>query len=245
MCLNSSRLLKSLWTPGIGIQNHLSGQLPWIRSWRNCNGAGKPSKTSSRGAPCRVHEKGGKNNSSRLGDTTLDSLLHSDSGDSVSRVMKTLAPSWYLELSPAQHEDSSLVRLVDARAVSQERLKRELIALLQEISKLKPLLLFFEDVHWSDVSTVDLLAYIAAHFESLHVLVAVTYRPAEMVQSKHPLLQLELDLQSRGLCREIRLDFLGQTDVEKFLTLEFPANKFPREFVQFIWEKTEGNPLFM
>jgi hypothetical protein len=71
MCLNSSRLLKSLWTPGIGIQNHLSGQLPWIRSWRNCNGAGKPSKTSSRDAPCRVHEKGGKNNSSRLGDTTL------------------------------------------------------------------------------------------------------------------------------------------------------------------------------
>jgi len=49
----------------------LFGQLPWIRSWRNCNGAGKPSKTSSPDAPCRVHEKGGKNNSSRLGDTTL------------------------------------------------------------------------------------------------------------------------------------------------------------------------------
>jgi len=175
----------------------------------------------------------------------LDSLLHCDSSDSVSRVMKTLAPSWYLEVSPAQHGDSSLLRLAGAKAVSQERLKRELIALLQELSKLKPLLLFFEDVHWSDVSTVDLLAYIGAHFESLHVLVAVTYRPAEMVQGKHPLLQLELDLQSRGLCREIRLDFLGQTDVEKFLTLEFPANKFPREFVQFIWEKTEGNPLFM
>src|ERR1017187_3846217 len=71
MCLTSSRLLTSLWTPGIGIQNHLFGQLPWIRSWRNCNGAGKPSKTSSRDAHCRVHEKGGKNNSSRLGDTTL------------------------------------------------------------------------------------------------------------------------------------------------------------------------------
>lgn len=175
----------------------------------------------------------------------LDCLLHSDSGDSVSRVMKTLAPSWYLEISPARHEDSSLVRLADAKAVSQERLKRELIALLHEISKLKPLLLFFEDVHWSDVSTVDLLAYIAARFESLHVLLVVTYRPAEMLQNKHPLLQLELDLQSRDLCREIRLDFLRQTDVEKFLVLEFPANKFPREFAQFIWEKTEGNPLFM
>jgi len=175
----------------------------------------------------------------------LDSLLHSDSGDSVSRVMKTLAPSWYLEVAPAQHDESSMVRLADAKAVSQERLKRELIALLQELSKLKPLLLFFEDVHWSDLSTVDLLAYVAARFESMHVLVAVTYRPAEMVQSKHPLLQLELDLQSRGLCREIRLDFLGQSDVEKYLALEFPANKFPTEFARFIWEKTEGNPLFM
>jgi hypothetical protein len=40
-----------------------------------CNGAGKPSKTSSRDAPCRVHEKGEKNNSSRLGDTTLGSPM--------------------------------------------------------------------------------------------------------------------------------------------------------------------------
>jgi hypothetical protein len=57
----------------------------WIRSWRNCNGAGKPSKTSSRDAPCRVHKKGGKNNSSRLGDSTLvyyrDGKLHRISAD--------------------------------------------------------------------------------------------------------------------------------------------------------------------
>jgi serine/threonine protein kinase/tetratricopeptide (TPR) repeat protein len=205
---------------------------------------------NSSGQPCsvargRCSERLGSNEAYLPFLEALDSLLHSHSRDSVSRVMKTLAPSWYLEVSPAQHEDSSMVRLEDAKAVSQERLKRELIALLQEISKLKPLLLFFDDVHWSDVSTVDLLAYIAAHFESLHVLVAVTYRPTEMVHSKHPLLQLELDLQSRGLCREIRLDFLGQTDVERFLTLEFPGNRFPREFAHFIWEKTEGNPLFM
>jgi hypothetical protein len=71
MCLTSSRLLKSLWTPGIGIQNHLFGQLPWIQSWRNCYGAGKPSKTSSRDAPLPRSRKRRKNNSSHLGDTTL------------------------------------------------------------------------------------------------------------------------------------------------------------------------------
>ncbi len=31
----------------------------------------------------------------------LDSLMHSGSGDSVSRIMRTLAPSWFLELAPA------------------------------------------------------------------------------------------------------------------------------------------------
>src|SRR6266481_6369340 len=113
MCLNSSRLLKSLWTPGIGIQNHLSGQLPWIRSWRNCDGAGKPSKTSSRGAPCRVHEKGGKNNSSRLGDTTLaDSSviyvrgLFSDFKDSGRRWAYTLSDTSPVNTNPANGPNS-------------------------------------------------------------------------------------------------------------------------------------------
>jgi len=175
----------------------------------------------------------------------LDSLLHSGSGDSVSRIMRTLAPSWFLELAPAQQQDSSMIRLADSKATSQERLKREFLALVQELSRHRPLLLFLEDVHWIDTSTVDLLAYITSRFESLPLLVVITYRAGEMVDSMRPLLQLKLDLEARGSCRELTLQYLSKADVEGYLALEFPQHTLPASFPQFLWERTEGNPLFM
>ena len=123
----------------------------------------------------------------------FDSLLHSGSGDSASRIMRTLAPSWFLELAPAQQQDSSLIRLADSKATSQERLKREFFAFLQELCRHRPLLLVLEDVHWIDSSTVDLLGYVTSRFESLPLLIVVTYRPGEMVERMHPLHQIRLE----------------------------------------------------
>ena len=175
----------------------------------------------------------------------LDGLLHSASADSASRIMRTLAPSWFLELAPVQHQDSSMVRLADAKATSQERLKREFFAFLQELSRHRPLILVLEDVHWIDTSTVDLLAYVIGRFESLPVLVLATYRPGEMAERMHPLLQLRRDLEARGLARELNLNYLVRADVESYLALEFPEHRFPSNFSHFLWKRTEGNPLFM
>ena len=49
----------------------------------------------------------------------------------------------------------------EAPAGSQERMKRELGALLQEVSRARPLVLFIDDLHWADVSTIDVLNYLA------------------------------------------------------------------------------------
>ena len=175
----------------------------------------------------------------------LDSLLHSGSGDSVSRIMRTLAPSWFLELVPAQQRDSSMIRLADSKATSQERLKREFFAFLQEVCRHRPLLLFLEDVHWTDTSTIDLLSYVATRFETLPMLVVVTYRAGEMVERMHPLMQLKLDLEARGSCRELNLQYLSQVDVAGYLALEFPEHRLPSSLAEFLWQRTEGNPLFM
>jgi tetratricopeptide (TPR) repeat protein len=176
----------------------------------------------------------------------LDSLLHSSSGDSVSRIMRTLAPSWFLEWAPGrQPQDSAMIRLADSKATSQERLKREFLALLQELCRLRPLLLFLEDVHWIDTSTVDLLAYITSHFEALPLLIVITYRAGEMVDSMRPLMQIKLDLEARGSCRELSLQYLNKSDVEGYLALEFPQHLLPPSFSEFLWQRTEGNPLFM
>src|SRR5262249_37331882 len=64
----------------------------------------------------------------------LDSLLHGGGGEAMAQVMKVVAPTWYVQLAPLVADDSSFARVRDeAKVASQERLKRELAAFLQEV----------------------------------------------------------------------------------------------------------------
>ncbi len=165
--------------------------------------------------------------------------------ESIAQVAKRLAPTWYAEVAPLRSSGSSIERLQAERASSQERMKREFGALLQEISERYPIILFFDDLHWADTSTIDLLSFIAGKFDTMRVLIIATYRPTDLLLAGHPFLKLKPDLQSRGACREIALDFLSCEEVGKYLALEFPENRFPDELPVLIHAKTEGNPLFM
>jgi predicted ATPase/tRNA A-37 threonylcarbamoyl transferase component Bud32 len=206
---------------------------------------------SASGRPCRIARG---RCSERLAGTgaylpfleVLDNLLHGESGQSAASTMKLLAPAWYLQLVPLPADDQSAVRLrTEAQSGSQERLKRELAAFLLEVSRQTPLVLFLEDVHWADVSTVDLLAYLARQFEAMRLLVVATYRPSDLLMARHPFLAIKLELQARGLCRELGLEFLTRRDIDDFLALEFPHHRFPPELGELIHGKTEGSPLFM
>jgi predicted ATPase/tRNA A-37 threonylcarbamoyl transferase component Bud32 len=174
----------------------------------------------------------------------LESLLRSTSGQAVTNAMKSLAPSWYIQLTSSQ--DSSIERaMTESPAVSQERMKRELVAFLQEISRDNPLVLFFDDLHWAGTSTIDIITYLAGKLAAMRVLMITTYRLSEMVLNKHPFLSLKLDLQGRGVSQELQLEFLTREDVEHYLALEFPGHRFPKELAALIYAKTEGSPLFM
>jgi predicted ATPase len=158
----------------------------------------------------------------------LESLLNGAGGEAVARVMKVVAPTWYAQVVPHAVEDSSFARvLLEERAASKERLKRELGAFLQEVSPLRPLLLFLDDLHWADASTVDLLAYIGSKCANLRLLLVLTYRPTELLLSKHPFIPVKQDLRARGVCREVALAFLSRPDLERYLALEFPSTAFP------------------
>ena len=176
----------------------------------------------------------------------LESLLHGSSAETVARIMKSVAPAWYVQIAPVAESDSSRERaLTDARSASQERLKRELAAFVQELARTRPLVLFLDDLHWADNSTVDLLSYIGDRLGSMRVLLIGTYRTSELLGASHPFPHIKLDLQSRGLCRELQLDFLTREDIDAYLALEFPENRFPAEFAEMIYSRTEGNALFI
>jgi predicted ATPase len=168
-------------------------------------------------------------------------------GDPVHRAMKVLAPTWFVQVAPlAASADSSAERVADqARQASQERVKREARAFLQEVSRTRPVVLFIDDIHWADPATVDLLGYIARSFDGMRLLVIATYRVSELLLAGHPFAALKLELQGRGVATELPLQFLDRVDIERYLALEFADHCFPAAFTELIHSKTEGSPLFM
>ena len=172
----------------------------------------------------------------------LDILLQAPSQGTAVRTIKALAPAWFAQIASGE---TNSIEHRQSQPVSQEQLKRQLAALFRELSRTAPVILFLDDLHWADTSTIDLLAYLATKFTELRLLVIATYRPSDLRLSKHPFLLLKLDLEARGECRDMEVRFLTPNEIESYLASEFPANRFPLNFAKQLHARTEGNPLFL
>jgi hypothetical protein len=186
--------------------------------------------------------------SERLAETggylpVLDALhqFMGRSADSVAaRLVKQVAPNWYDKIVSTTSGIDTLL----APSATPERMQREMVALLQEAARQRPMLLCIEDLHWVDPSTLDVLAYLLDHSDRPSVLILGTYRPSEM-GPKHPCSALRLKAISRRACDEIPLSPLRREDIETYLERTFPDHALPREFVDFVHRRTEGHALFM
>jgi predicted ATPase len=173
----------------------------------------------------------------------LNGLMRGSASESVHRLMKMFAPTWYSELMPHAANPEETAETGAAVERTPVRMKRELFILFRELGKLRPVVLFVDDFHWADVSTVDLISYLVTESERLLILVA--YPASELLLTKHPFRDRKLHLQAHGICRETGLEGLSFSNVEEYLNLEFPGHSFPEEFARLIHARTEGHPLFM
>jgi tetratricopeptide (TPR) repeat protein len=90
--------------------------------------------------------------------------------------------------------------------------------------------LVFQDLHWSDPSTVDIIADLAADMPTPIVLVA-NYRP-------------RFDGHLPGI-REINLQALSPRQSRELMTSLLDGSDPPDELVDFIVARTDGNPFFL
>ena len=176
----------------------------------------------------------------------LDSLQKNEQLGSIARLIRAVAPSWYAQIMPASENESSAARLAaETASGSQERLKRELSALFEELGRTQPVVVCFDDMHWADPSTTDLLAYLARRIDATRLMIVATCRPSDLAQARHPFLSVKLDLVARGMCREILPGSLDLVAVARYIALQFPEHGFPSDFARLVHERSEGNPLFM
>lgn len=114
---------------------------------------------------------------------------------------------------------------------------------IQDISEIKPLVIFLDDIHWADKATLDLFRYISETLEDDKVLIIATYRPGE-VTLDHPLTDTLSRLFRKEIYKEIALDPLDR-DSTRGIIEHIVGFQTPGKLVNIIYEKTKGNPLFI
>jgi predicted ATPase/DNA-binding winged helix-turn-helix (wHTH) protein len=169
--------------------------------------------------------------------------LCTESGDGKSlRILQQKAPNWHAKLPVVM---TSEIRSVPASALPSERLLGEICDALEAMAAETPLILVFEDLHWADHSTLDLISALARRRATAKLMLIATYRPADITEGQHPLKGLKQDLVTRKLCVEIALRPLNKAAVTEYLIRELDQPKPPSGLSSFLHQHSEGNPLFM
>jgi class 3 adenylate cyclase/tetratricopeptide (TPR) repeat protein/ABC-type transport system involved in cytochrome c biogenesis ATPase subunit len=124
-----------------------------------------------------------------------------------------------LELSPTQQRRRTLAALLDH---------------FEGLARRQPILLSFEDVHWADATSLELLDLTVDRVRHLPVLALFTFRP-------------EFEPPWVGLPNvgSLTLGRLNSNDVENMVSRVTAGRVLPVEVMKQIVAKTDGNPLFV
>ncbi len=119
----------------------------------------------------------------------------------------------------------------------------------------KPLLLILEDLHWADETSLELLAFLANHFDvttssatstcsdkSTGLMILGTYR-TEALPEHAALRRLLHQLRTRRQVYEMSLAHLDANEHRRFVN-SILEQSMPEEFLRFLFAWDEGNPFF-
>jgi predicted ATPase len=119
-----------------------------------------------------------------------------------------------------------------------EERKHRIIEALKGIvlkgSEIRPLILAYEDLHWVDKSSEDVLKYVLESIPGARVLLIFTYRP-EFVHTWG----------AKSFHSQVTLNRLSNRESLMMLSHLLGTEEFDKDLEEFILEKTEGVPFFI
>ena len=107
----------------------------------------------------------------------------------------------------------------------------------------QPLLLTIDDLQWCDRDTLEWIHFLLRMDCTARFLIVGAYRSEEVLE-KHPLVSTLQALRLTGQVTEIELEPLDETDTFS-LARQVAIVEINRQTAQFIYQETEGNPLFV
>lgn len=168
--------------------------------------------------------------------------------DEVSELVAELAPYWLgavpmvgnlLQASAATA--AALRESETAEAPSREALFGQYLDLVRGLARSAPLLVYLDDLHWADPSSVELLGHLTRGVGDAPVVVLATLRP--VTDDPPGLADLVDELAGEGLARRLALGELAGSSLESLLRVEFGGD-VSEPLRRWVTETAGGNPLF-
>jgi predicted ATPase/DNA-binding winged helix-turn-helix (wHTH) protein len=175
----------------------------------------------------------------------LGRLGQGPEGEQLVAVLRQYAPSWLVQMPglvpPSAWE--SLQRT--AGGATQPRMLRELTEALDVLTTERPLVLVLEDLHWSDVSTLAWLAYVARRPDPARFLLLGTYRPVHAIIRAHPIRTVLTELTQHQQGVELPLDYLSAGEVAVYCCQRLLGPARSETLAHVLHQRSRGHPLFL
>ncbi|MCX8173720.1 MAG: tetratricopeptide repeat protein [Thermoplasmata archaeon] len=126
------------------------------------------------------------------------------------------------------------------------RMMEAIMRRFSQISEKQPVMLIIDDIQWADTGTLSVFIYLARNVKNLNLILVGAY-PDDYVRTMGSP-QFDEFLSNLALEKNVStlyLHPLKREDISKILSAILGTWKIPEELVEFVHEKTGGNPLFV
>jgi len=116
---------------------------------------------------------------------------------------------------------------------------------LRAVANQQPLVMLFEDLHWADPGSLDLLRFVSRSLVALPLLILLTYRSDELART-HPLYQLLPSLRRDAAVHDLALGRLTDDAVRALIKQRYPVPESDiQRLAAHLRRRAEGNALFV
>ena len=147
------------------------------------------------------------------------------------------------EILPLGLPSGSVSKTKDVQT-GRERMFEVFYNVVVKMAEEKPLILFMDDLQYADVSSLHLLHYLSRNIKNSRIMLIGAYRPEEIVNVDNPLSETLERMDAERLYRTIEVKRLNVDDVKEMIG-SITDKDVPDDFIDFIYDKTNGNPLFI
>ncbi len=139
--------------------------------------------------------------------------------------------------------------MADDPQLKQENLFDNVLLGLQRQCSDRPTILFIDDLHWADPTTLNLLCYLSRNSRKDRLLILGTYRPEDIVESwngkTHQLATTMQNMSRDNLLENIDLERLDLEGTASLVKSTLGKVMLDNNFYTRIFKGTEGTPFFV